>query len=291
MRKLWTMLLEQLLQVVAGFIITALLGVVILLWVSVRQAGQIETPLWAIIVCVLGIAGTVGIMEYFHAREIAKKDKEIEVLTRIAELDDSVFELLPNLSGHRSQDAYIRRLVREFLADVNVVFNDVISHAAVLWPDPQDRNLVPWVSYRISAEGRRQLRFRFQSASASERGVPGQTFLDRRLRLVHIMESEKGRHAEIFTWDQQVWMPDDATSFREFRRLRHVPRFQALVTVAIVGRRGTTLGVLCLYSEDQTMFDSPEIADLLLSLGIRLATIMLLVQDSGPPQAKRTGPT
>src|SRR5207248_2250654 len=193
----------------------------------------------------------------------------LDTMDNVVKLDDSLLRLLPSLISAKDREDEMKRLLVELLRDVTRAFAGDVNRASILLPDTAKEYLRVWAHYQMPEESIGRTQFYIGKEIDRKRGVAGEVFSDSQLRVVHIQIKE----------GIGDWKPD-STDYMVFDTKRPYPPYRSFVGVPIVGGEETIacLGVVCFDSESSTAFDPPEIQDMLLMLGRRIATALLIYQ-------------
>ncbi len=190
------------------------------------------------------------------------RGRQITVLQRLAELDDSLLGLLPELVAADDPRAVMRSLLTQFLRDATTIFSQEVNRASIL--GPRGEWLQAYASYGMPAESVERTKFYIGPEAHRLRGVAGTAFVTRATRIVH-MSGQQGD-----------WKSDDST-YIDFESHRPRLPYRSFVAVPILDGPDTCLGVLCFDSLSRTSFDSRAIRENILpALATRtLATILI----------------
>ena len=201
--------------------------------------------------------------------------KALESLGNLSKLDDRLLRLLVKMrNGNKANKTTTSEtLVEDFLVDIlNALEASGSCGISVYRRDPKDSNyLVRWKSSSRPLEEGTSLKFFVGSNPLDQvkkpRGIAGKTFRDKETRVVHIT-SEGGK-----------CVPDNS-DYLIIREEPYLPPYQALIAVSIttnVNDDSESLGVLCLYTNTKTAFDSSQVQNLIKALAKRLSIIMLFM--------------
>ncbi|MBD2337987.1 GAF domain-containing protein [Calothrix sp. FACHB-156] len=221
----------------------------------------INIPIWISIVVLLSTVFPllIACQYYYKAHQIA---------TKLNKLDETLLLLLPKLYVTPDINEALKRLLEEFLSrTIDLVHLLDGCGIAVYGPDHNDRDyLTTWCQLESPNENKEKARFYVGNNPNQKRGVAGNTFVDKTRHIVHLVkkngEWQADNHEYIFLVDS-----------RSRRRA-----YTALITVPIIGDANESLGVLCLYSNNITAFDSTAVQDLLSAIAGRLSAAMLVAR-------------
>jgi hypothetical protein len=202
-------------------------------------------------------------------------DRGLSTTARMLELDDSLMRAIPGLAQAADRDQRLERLLTEYLRDCTKLFVPDVSRAWIL--QPEGDWLVPWVAYQVPNETLTRTRFYIGPPDPSrERGLAGEAFATKRLRVAHLTE-KNGK-----------WTADDGC-YIVFDPDRPFPPYRSLVAIPISpAAPDQCYGVLCLDSVNETIFDGGASQQVIVSLGTRLVAPIKLYRDL---QASMPGPT
>jgi hypothetical protein len=196
----------------------------------------------------------------------------LDTLKHLVELDDSLLRLLPDLMSAKDRESEMKRLLEELLQDMTRAFAGNVHRASILLPDATKEYLRVWVHYQMPEVSVEQTKFYIGKDADRKRGVAGEVFLAGRLRVVHIDIDREGN-----------WCAD-SKDYMVFNPKRPYPPYRSFINVPFGSKEdsATCLGVVCFDSESPRVFDSPEIQDMLLMLGRRIAVALLIYQQFPP---------
>lgn len=188
--------------------------------------------------------------------------RQITVLQRLAELDDSLLGLLPELVAADDPHSVMRPLLTQFLRDTTTIFSQELNRASILIP--RGEWLQVYVTYGMPAESIERTKFYIGPEPHRLRGVAGTAFVTRTTRIAH-MFSQRGD-----------WQSDDPT-YIDFEPRRPRLPYRSFVAIPILDGPDTCLGVLCFDSLSRTSFDSRAIRDNILpALATRTLAAILI---------------
>jgi hypothetical protein len=226
---------------------------------------------WIIMVLIL-LAAIAGMLNSWHQRRIL--DNALITANNINDLDDSLLRLLASWVPSRNHEAEMKLLFTELLRDACKEFVGHVHRAFILTPDPNNINeLTVWASIGIPPETIEHLRFYIGNNRSGNpmRGVAGEVFLARRLRVVHIIPEKDG------------WRTDCSSHFIKFQSRAGLPAYRSFVCVPIIGADPdihqaipTCHGVVVFDSLDHGIFDRPESQIVLRTFARRIASALLI---------------
>lgn len=192
----------------------------------------------------------------------------------IINLDDSLLRLLASWIPSRNQETEMKRLFAELLRDACAEFVGQVHRAFILTPDSQNSDeLTVWAHIGIPPETIEHLKFYIGNDKdrIPMRGVAGEVFLARKLRVVHVIPEKGG------------WRTD-SSNFVKFHLRTGLPAYRSFVCVPIIGPNvdaqhlSTTvsLGVAVFDSMDREIFDRPESQVLLRMFARRIAAALTI---------------
>ena len=228
------------------------------LWEQFTAAMTLSAWPWFIVVVVLS-----GSLVFLWQRNKVLK-RGLTAMNNVVLLDDSLLNLLPSLVSAKEREGEMRRFLEELLRDASRAFAGDVHRAVILLPDASGEYLKVWAHYQMPEVSVIRTKFYIGKEIDRKRGVAGEVFLDRRLRIEHFTES-KG------SWKSE------SNSYIVFDAMRPYPPYRSFICAPIIGEKATyCLGVVCFDSESSTVFDSQEAKNLLLYLGRRIAAVLLV---------------
>lgn len=197
-------------------------------------------------------------------------NKELSTLNKVVALDNSVSRLLPSLISARDLEEEMRKLVKKLLEDACGTFAGDVDRASLFLPDSGAGNeyLTFWEGYQMPRESILRTRFYIGARDVDRvRGLAGEAFFNHQIYVGHIIK------------ENSRWKADNSC-YIDFDKKRPYPPYRSLVSVPlIIGENPTDcLGVMCFDSENATVFDPPEVQAMLLKLGARIASVLLIYQ-------------
>ncbi|MBH8552975.1 hypothetical protein I8751_11470 [Nostocaceae cyanobacterium CENA357] len=216
---------------------------------------------WAVLGLLIGVCPLLIILRYYY--------KAHQIAIKLNKLDESLLLLLPELSANPDINEALKRLFEDFISRTLDVLQLLDGCGiAVYAPDPNDSDFLnTWCQLESPNENKEKARFYIGSDTSRKRGVAGNTFLDKNRRVVHLTRKNGAWQADSHEY---VFLVDS----RSRRRLS----YRTLITIPISGDANDNLGVLCLYSNNITAFDSIAVQDLLVAIAGRLSAAMLLAR-------------
>ncbi|QLE56645.1 GAF domain-containing protein [Nostoc sp. TCL26-01] len=202
----------------------------------------------------------VSLRHYYEAHQIAIK---------LNKLDESLLRLLPKLSVNPDINESLKRLFEEFISGTLDLLQPLDGCGIAIYaPDPSDPDFLhTWCQLESPNESKEKARFYIGNDPHKKRGVAAHTFLDKNRRIVHLFKKNGAWQAD----------SDDYVFFADSRSRRRLS-YRTLITIPIIGDAKDSLGVLCLYSNNVTAFDSTAVQDLLIAIANRLSTPILLAR-------------
>ncbi len=272
-------------KIVAGLVVLALLNGIIegvgqagFFWLVARVAKGVGLPAWqlALLLIVLILVGSAltAVVAY-----IARLKSQVLMMKAVAVLDDELLEFLDECSK-RENHANLDKLLEEFLEKSLMQAAKVVTeiHRGSILREV-DGYLEPWV---CSPHGCHNLRLYVggDSQRRSEGGSAGEMYR-RRLRgpLVVHMAKANGQ-----------WQADDA-SFVPTRSITEDPPYRSFILLTLLDSNRRRLGVLCLDSMDESIFDLKDTQDLLEHLAKRVVAGIVLYHDlrrGGTPRGEES---
>jgi GAF domain-containing protein len=239
----------------------------------IQSATQDALP-WLITLGSL-IIGLGGVAYYrLHGKAL---NLALDRANKMIELDGSMLRVLASRIPSSNQLSHVdqeKLILKEVLRDATVAFEGHVHRAAIITPEPTGQFLRCWAHYNMPQESVEDMEFYIgfdNQRGAQACGVAGDAFLSGKLRVAHLTQVH----------DQWVC---DHPKYKESRVRRPYPSYRSLVAVPITGidpivRNATTcLGVLCFDSQNEEIFDSKEIQEVLITLAERLAAAMLITR-------------
>jgi hypothetical protein len=249
--------------------IVGVVAVAVLAWVVSHLSTTITLPDWVLVLVFAVLLVGVALL-YWQLRGRRKIQKRF---VELISLDESLLALFPSFVRDIDQESAIERLLHETLRDSTRLLGEHVSRAFILRKNDQ-HELVPWVTYEMSSESKARTRFSTESGPERNRGVAGETYQDRTLRVVHMVKRDGGWRSEVFKQEHDKWVRDEETKYLVFAANRPHPPYRSFVTVPIMATSQDCLGVLCFDSANQKIFDQPEMRQLLISLSTRIAAVI-----------------
>lgn len=255
--------------------IVSVLTVAILAWVLTHLGDKATVPDWALALGIIVVLAGVGLLLWQFRRRGKVQARTVDLVR----LDESLLALFPSLVRDTNREEAIKRLLHEVLRDATRLLGEHVSRAFILRENDQ-HELAPWVTYQMSTESEARTRFSTETGPARNRGIAGETYQDRVLRVVHMVERRrsKGWHAEVFKQENGKWGRDEETKYLTLDTSRPHPPYRSFVTVPIVATSQDCLGVLCFDSGNPKVFDPPEIRQLLVGLSVRIAAAAVIFE-------------
>jgi hypothetical protein len=172
--------------------IVGLVVVAAIAWMASHLGENVKAPAWALALGAGAVVGVFGLLAW----QFQKHSRVHSRIVELASLDESLLALFPSFVRDANREAAIKRLLYETLRDATRLLGEQVSRASILRENDQ-RQLVPWVVYQMGNEPG-QSRFSTEPGPDRNRGVAGETYQDRTLRVVHMVKYQGRWHAEIF---------------------------------------------------------------------------------------------
>ncbi|BDA67617.1 hypothetical protein CAL7716_017830 [Calothrix sp. PCC 7716] len=222
---------------------------------------SITVRLWVAILCVFFVVfPCLLVIQRYHAAH--------QISVKLHSLDETLWYLLPKLCEAPDASLALQRFFDEFL-EQTLEFLQLLDGCgiAVYAPDVTDPDyLTTWFFLEYPNESPDKARFYIGNGSNAKRGIAGLTFLDKKSYVVHLSRKNGELQA-----DNPEYIFFDKAKRRRFP-------YKSLITVPIIGDTGDCLGVMCLYSNYVTAFDSSAVKNLLVAISGRLSTAMLVAK-------------
>lgn len=251
---------------IVNIVVAAVVIGTVRFWIGLPWLAALGLGIFAVLLVVVGLIWVRCGNQLRAARSAAEDAQELStVLNGIVRLDASLFYALPNIASAEDREQALEKVVYEILRDCSSVIGPSLSRAYVARP-ADGGSLRPWVCYQVPDETKQRTVFYVGPDLLRRRGTAGEAFTRAELIVVH-MRREAGQ-----------WMADHS-SYVEFVKDRPHPPYRSFVAVPIGQSDGAApLGVLCLDSMNEALFDGEHIRHLLLTIGQRLAVPILLYQ-------------
>lgn len=269
---------------------------------AVRRTPIVVSPIWLIgmLLLVLVLAWRVkSLWNQSKARIVAleegventKREVEQAVQERsrvqsalaateeLLDLDDDLMHYLSEARPTGRWERSAKQLLQLTLESATAVFGPDVSRAIIYMPDDAHDYLVPWVCHQMPTASMRRNRF-FIGRDKDNRGnvphgIAGKVYGSRRLVVVHFNENGE---------------PDDSDYALIYNQRPHLP-YRSFVAVPALSTDNKCLGVLCFDSMNPTVFDGPEVQDLLIAIARRCARVVAichnLINDQRPVDRRR----
>jgi hypothetical protein len=249
----------------------------IIVWITPLVIGSIGPNHWVWIT--LGISvGVLLIVTFSFLVYTSNLKHRIAVLEQLWErsrkllaLDDSLLRTLGSWipPSPQNRDILVKQILREAFADAMVAFDGHVERAAVLLPDASGEYLRCWVPYQMPQESIDNMVFYIGSDQqrVNERGVAGTVYLDREIAVGHMVHIN------------DRWLCLDCDGYMPSKIVRAYPPYKSFVCVPIIGvgsRLRARLGVICLDSRVEDVFDSEEARTVLVTFARRMAAAILI---------------
>ncbi len=229
---------------------------------------SITTGLWSWAIVFITLLACLA-MVFYSWRHIRVLNRALGKMKNILELDDALLRFLPSWTHDEHQ---IKLFLAEALRDALELFQGEVCRASLLLPDPQEYLRV-WTHYGMSQEDVNRIGFYIGSDASKQReaGVAGEAFLRRQLLVGHIKATEG-------TW------VCDIGSYTRFPGSQFPPPYRSFIIVPIIAMAPkpternviTCLGIICLDSMKQTVFDDSECQTALTLFARRFAIALLI---------------
>lgn len=189
------------------------------------------------------------------------QSRQTTTLQRLAELDDSLLGLLPELVTAGDRRAVMHSVLSEFLRDATTLFSEV-NRASILMP--RGEWLYTYVAYGMPSESIERTKFYIGPEEHRIRGVAGMAFVTRTTRIAHMS-------------DQQGAAKSDDGAYIDFAPRRPRLPYRSFVAVPILDGSDSCLGVLCFDSRSRSSFDLQAIRENILpALATRIMAAILI---------------
>lgn len=245
-------------------------------WFVLKAIGfTVNSARWSIHISV-SLAGGIAAFLIIAAVLIHRRHQRIlNGAAALADLDQTLLGLLPQLAPSENRDAAMEKLLQAFLRDLIEVIGDELVFRAIIYR-VEDDQLVPWVvwpsDYRASVA--REF-FYVGPNQKTKRGTAGEIFCTSGAasRVVHISKGKAG-----WTADDSSWIPPASGA---------KPKYRSFIVSKIYGTvEPSPWGVISIDSQYDDTFDAKEIRDLIDTIAIRLDSAMRLYRsltDSSAP--------
>jgi hypothetical protein len=249
-----------------------ILGVISIIAVNAWEPAKhaIESlPLIATVLVVLLVLLIGGGLKFVASvRDLADATRKLDVLqrqsaldTELIALDAELLLLLPSLLTDPDLAKAAKDIVRAALIKITDIWPSKVQRAYVLLPNQAGDLLMPWCSFQMADETMKRASFQLRGNGRMATGVAGHAFIHKKTHVVHKR-------------------PDgsmDMEEYIEFDPARRTKPYESFVCVPMLAQTDECVGIMCLDSNtDHTVFDPPEITDLLVALGARLATLIYI---------------
>lgn len=219
---------------------------------------------------VIAILGIVGIALCWL--QISVLQGALRQANKMVELDGSLLRLLASWQPTQRRAHQIELLLKEVLLDATTEFDGEVNRASIMLPDVKRDFLRFWVGHNMPPESREDMEFyigKDQLKRERDGGVAGEAFYSERLLIGHMKRIDN------------FWVCD-LESYKKPRGRRPYPSYRSFVNVPIMGSDPENadstrcLGVLCFDSQNEKIFDSDEVKEVLLMLASRVAAVILI---------------
>jgi hypothetical protein len=210
--------------------------------------------------------------------------KAHQIATAFNELDDTLIRLMKEFRKEitissssvrgstitTSKEIALKRLVEETLEKVLDLFLLYCNHCSVeiFTKDPSDpSHLVPWCYSNTTANSQqREAKIFVGHKDPTRNGLRGWAFLEGKVGVAHI--SKEGSE-----WRAQE---SEFIFVNNTNKKSRFP-FRTMIVAPITGiMPDENFGILCLYSLERKAFDSADLKNLLLSVGNRIASAIII---------------
>lgn len=227
------------------------------------------SPTLAIIVAVFTITPlSLSIWRYRRAHRIN---------SLLNGLDESLFRLLVLLDKGPQRLQEINKLVDEFLQDLADLFDSINEgcRISIYRPDRDRRSYLRiWRSLRMPTESVDRTEFYVGNRKNNHvRGVAGAVYLERTTRVVHFNKV----HGQWTVDDQEYCLFKDSID----------PAYRSFIAVPLLGPKDKPIGVLCIDAKSPKIFDTDTVRKLVLSIGQRLASALVIAESCGVPNGQK----
>lgn len=198
-----------------------------------------------------------------------------EASDRLFTADDGLLRLLPQLVVCENKESLAQEIAYRYLRDIKEVFDGVVVRAIILRPNKEKTYLESWVSYDVSPNNLQSSRFYIgdEVSIAQQRGVAGEVYVTRRLRVIH------------FFMRDDRWVADDP-AYYPFSEEKKGPSYRSAVVFPIVESVnehgfGRCLGVFSINSTEIDAFDSSEVQNFLYLIANRFWLLITISEYLG----------
>jgi hypothetical protein len=276
-QKIW--IISILVSVITFVLIAAVTGIIgngsytylLALLGAIKSSITLSSWPWIVMVLIL-LSAIVGMLYSWHQRRIL--NSALTTANNINALDDSLLRLLASWVPSRNHEAEIKLLFTELLRAACKEFSGHVHRAFILTPDLKNSNeLTVWAGIGIPQDTIEHLRFDISINRNGNpiRGVAGEVFLSRKLRVVHVIQEKDG------------WRTDCSSHFIKFQSRAGLPAYRSFICVPIIGADpgiheaiSTCHGVVVFDSLDFKIFDRPESQIVLRAFARRIASALLI---------------
>ncbi len=212
---------------------------------------------------ITGVALTALMLSIVFGRRFRRLRTSRDIVVKLTELDDTLVRAIPHMLYANDRPLRVRKLLEETLSDCAHIFGEHVLRGAIF--QVEGDYLTPWVSYQMAQATMQHARFYIGADQEKRRGIAGEAYRHRQVRLVHMI------------YENGCWRPDDNNNYIDFDfdQGRARPPYSSFIVVPLTWNR-ERLGVMTLDSTSSTVFDSQDIQDLLVSVGARVAVVILL---------------
>lgn len=246
------------------------------LWVPLDASLQTDPTLWIVTALLFVSLLCLVFVVWNYQRRIRAirsfAETTRELINTLNTFDLVLLNSLPALATVQDLDTEIKQLTKRALVMATQMISKDVYRASLFLPDGKNKDvLFMWSHYGIPEESvERTICYICAVPAGKQRGVAGEAFRERKSIIAHITEKEHGYEADRASYiffnretvgDKEIISP---ISYRSF----------ACVPLLVNGVQ-EPLGVLCLDSPNQSVFDLPESKDRLQALGDRFVAILL----------------
>jgi hypothetical protein len=196
-------------------------------------------------------------------KELKRLKANNDSLALLAELDDSMLRLIPEVVGATDKARAMRNLQEGFLRDVTKLFRGDVHRASILRPDEDNLYLVRVASIGMPGRDNERTDQYIGPDSRITRGSAGKAFNEKRVVVTLLPDQERGEKGNT-----------KETEYLKSKERRVYVPYKACVSVPIIvgednDKPGTCLGVFCLDSMKPDVFNTTD--EILYLIGRRIA--------------------
>lgn len=252
------------------------LSISILLFIAIRRvsdeyvssSSEIKT---AAMSTVDALSKQIGVQR----NRIDTLEVELDVALKLIRLQTDVLWSLDNLVLSDDVPLACKNMVKMILTENANLLDKVIFRCYILRPD--GNYLKPYISQQMPEPDGYERKFYIGDDPAIRRGVAGAAYMNGSIEVTHRVDEDDKHEGVIF--DHPEFIPLDTTL--------PAPQYRSIICVPVRPDRDRYLGVLCLDSEDPTVFDDETQQQYLSALGV-LIGFVLSVSDIAEQKRERS---